>query len=105
MQTPAIRRGEFVARFLPSATVSTAAWTVVGLISVVALFLAFMTGRDRVQEIVAADELSIASENRSFCTDLGLQSQSELFTRCVNGLADIRERARARFEEQSASLL
>jgi hypothetical protein len=104
MQTPAIRRGEFVARFLPGAAVSTGAWTLLGLISAVALFLAFMTGRDREQEIVAAEELAIASENRSFCTDLGL-SESEVSTRCVKGLTDIRERARERLEEQSASLL
>jgi hypothetical protein len=72
---------------------------------VVVLVGAFMAGRAQSREAQTAETLAIEAESKAFCGDLGFRSGSELYIRCINGLTDIRQRARERLEELSASLL
>lgn len=71
----------------------------------IALAGAFMAGRAHLREAQTAETLAIETESKAFCGDLGFRSDSELHVRCIKGLTDIRQRARERLEEQSASLL
>ena len=81
------------------------AWALVALTGVVVLVVAFTAGRAQSRQAQAAEILAIESENKAFCGDLGFRSPSELYIRCINGLTDIRQRARERLAEQSDSLL
>jgi len=83
----------------------TALWTAIVLVGAVVLAAAFVAGREHSRGAAAAETLAVETENRSFCGGLGFRPESEQFARCVNGLTDIRQRARERLEEQTASLL
>ena len=83
----------------------TAELIVIALLVTLVFAAAYMVGSNRLRETTAAQAKAVEIENKSFCGDLGLTPESKLFARCVRGLTEIRQRARERFEEETASLL
>lgn len=82
-----------------------ALWALGAFASATVLVVASYAGREHLRQDQAAEAYSIEIENKSFCGGLGFAAKSESFARCVNGLTDVRQRARERLEEQNAGLL
>src|ERR1700675_3617713 len=64
------------------------------------LAAAYGYGRTAQEVATRADAVAIVSENHAFCTELGLLPQSDAYSKCALGLAEVRrhteERASAR---------
>ena len=79
--------------------------SVLGFALIAALLAwAFTIGRNAQIAADAAERAEIAQEDRSLCTDLGFEEPLGRYTRCLNGLAEIRrkqkERSDARFPQE-----
>jgi hypothetical protein len=76
-----------------------------GVVLVAVLAAAFLYGRDARARIDQAEATASAQENGVFCGDLGLAPDGEAHARCINGLRDIRQRHRTRWEADAAGIL
>jgi hypothetical protein len=76
---------------------------VVALVCVLAA--AYGYGRTAQEVATRADAAAIVSENHAFCTELGLLPQSDAYSKCVLGLAEVRRHTEERASARAAGML
>src|SRR5450631_3834629 len=67
--------------------------------------LAAAYGRTAQEVATRADAVSIVSENHAFCTELGLLPQSDAYSKCALGLAEVRRHTEDRASARAAGML
>jgi hypothetical protein len=62
-------------------------------------------GRTALKGAARADAVAIESENRAFCTELGLPPQFDAYSKCALGLAEVRRHTEERAGARAAGML
>ena len=77
----------------------------VGAGIVVLLAFAHIYGRDARVIAERAEMIVVERENGAFCAGLGLAARTDTYTRCMNGLTDIRRRQDERRSDDAMGIL
>jgi hypothetical protein len=75
------------------------------LMALIVLGMSFLYGQ-RVRAAVEHNTATVVEdENRTFCTSLGVAPATEAYTRCADGLANVRRLQQERFNAEAAGIL
>jgi hypothetical protein len=74
-------------------------------VALIVLGASFLYGQ-KVRAAVERDTATVVEdENRAFCTSLGIAPATEAYTRCADGLANVRRLQQERFNAEAAAIL
>jgi hypothetical protein len=72
---------------------------------VLVLAATFKYGRDAHARLEQAEAATSEEETRAFCRDLGFAPESQSYAHCRNGLQEMKQRLRERWEADAAGML
>jgi hypothetical protein len=75
------------------------------LVALIALGASFLCGQKARATAERNTSTVVEDENRAFCTSLGMTPATEPYTRCADGLANVRRLQQERFNAEMASIL
>jgi hypothetical protein len=75
-----------------------------GIVTILSV-AAFNVGSDARSKAELAEAALIEKENRTFCVGLGVSPQTDSYTRCANGLAEIRRLQKERWDADAMGIL
>ena len=69
------------------------------------LAISFLYGQKVRAAVTLNTATAVEDENRAFCTSLGIAPATEAYTRCADGLANVRRLQQERFNAEAMGIL
>jgi hypothetical protein len=82
-----------------------AVFAAIGVVLVCAFAATYSYGRTALTAAANSDAIAIETENRTFCAELGLVPQSDVYGKCTFGLTEVRRRSEQRVGARAAGIL